>query len=106
MNINHEIKAGRKRLGLSLEAFGKAVGVNRMTVSRWEIDGNPGPGGRHLPAVSKLLGIGTRWLEDTEAHPVPRGLALVGRLSMALNKGALSETQIRLLDDLLSEFIR
>jgi DNA-binding transcriptional regulator YiaG len=51
------VKALRKRLGLSAEAFGKLVGVTGHTVYKWE-HGAVRPRRRKLAAIAAVRGIG------------------------------------------------
>lgn len=51
------VKAQRKRLGLSAEAFGKLVGVTGHTVYKWE-HGAARPRSRKLAAIAAVRGIG------------------------------------------------
>lgn len=103
--MNHAIKAGRKRLKMTLQQFADAVGVTRGAVQQWEAAGGTAPSRKHYPVVAKLLGLNSMTGSvDGDIQPKMSGLALVGRLSKALDAGELSQKQIRLLDDLLSEF--
>ena len=106
MSINLEIKSARKRKKLTLQELADAVGVTRGAVQQWEKVGGTAPSRKHYPAVAKLLGLDTNSATvDSEIRTAVSGLALVGRLSKALDAKGLSESQIRLLDDLLSEFL-
>lgn len=51
------LKAQRKRLGFSAEAFGKLVGVTGHTVYKWE-HGSSRPRRKKLAAIAALRGIG------------------------------------------------
>lgn len=51
------VKAQRKRLGLSAEAFGNLVGVTGHTVYKWE-HGASRPRSRKLAAIAAVRGIG------------------------------------------------
>ncbi len=62
------VKAQRKRLGLSAEAFGKLVGVTGHTVYKWE-HGASRPRRRKLAAMAAVRGIG-----KTEANARLGGL--------------------------------
>ena len=39
MTLGQRIQAERKRLGLSQEGLGEALGVTRQAISKWEADG-------------------------------------------------------------------
>jgi len=75
------VKAQRKRLGLSAEAFGKLVGVTGHTVYKWE-HGASRPRSAQLAAFAAVRGIG-----KTEANArleqlrlkVPKGRKKSGR---------------------------
>ncbi len=56
MSIATTIKAGRKKLGISLEEFGKRVGVSKTAVQKWE-NGESAPTRRNAPKVARLLGV-------------------------------------------------
>ena len=51
------VKAQRKRLGLSAEAFGKLVGVTGHAVYKWE-HGSSRPRSRKFAAIAAVRGIG------------------------------------------------
>lgn len=53
------VKAQRKRLGLSAEAFGHLVGVSTLTIYNWE-SGNTKPRKQQLAALVGIRSIGKR----------------------------------------------
>ena len=61
MTIGQRIARERKRLGLSQEALGEALGVSRQAISQWEADAS-------LPEIDKLIamarcfGVTVGWL--------------------------------------------
>ena len=57
MSIHQLIRAGRLRLGLTEDEFGKRVGVSRGAVQQWEREGGTAPRRANQPAVAALLGI-------------------------------------------------
>lgn len=50
MTLGQRIQAERKRLGLSQESLGEALGVTRQAISKWEADGA-------VPEVDKLVAL-------------------------------------------------
>ena len=50
MPLGQRIQAERKRLGLSQEGLGEALGVTRQAISKWEADGA-------VPEVDKLVAL-------------------------------------------------
>lgn len=50
MTLGQRIQAERKRLGLSQEGLGEALGVTRQAISKWEADGA-------VPEVDKLVAL-------------------------------------------------
>lgn len=56
MNVHERIKDGRKRLGMTEEAFGAKVGVTRGSVQQWE-RGKTAPSRKRQPVVAALLGL-------------------------------------------------
>lgn len=69
MTLGQRIQELRKRVGLSQEALGEALGVSRQAVSKWEADGGI-PELDTLIAMSRLFGITIGELLGVEA-PVP-----------------------------------
>lgn len=63
----HPLKAFRQREGLSQEAFAELIGVDRVTVARWET-GQREIGKEHLPVVSAKTGIPRRELRPDLAE--------------------------------------
>lgn len=65
MTIGQRIARERKRLGLSQEALGEALGVSRQAISKWEADAS-------LPEIDKLIamarcfGVTVGWLLGVE----------------------------------------
>ena len=65
MTLGQRIQAERKRLGLSQEALGEALGVSRQAISKWEADAS-------LPEIDKLIamarrfGVAVGWLLGVE----------------------------------------
>lgn len=57
MSIHQRIRDGRKRLGMTEQQFGDAVGVTRGTVQQWEKEGGTAPRRKNQQAVADILGI-------------------------------------------------
>ncbi len=69
--LGQRIADGRKKLGLSQEAFGERLGVSRQAASKWESDAAV-PEIDKLITMSKLFGVRIGWLlgvEDPELEP-------------------------------------
>lgn len=67
--LGQRIAEGRKKLGLSQEAFGERLGVSRQAASKWESDAAV-PEIDKLITMSKIFGVSIGWLlgvEDPEA---------------------------------------
>jgi DNA-binding XRE family transcriptional regulator len=73
MSIANRIREGRKRLGLSEQQFGEAVGVSRGAVQQWE-SGATAPKRANQKAVADLLGITVGDLMD-DNFPASKGEA-------------------------------
>lgn len=54
MTIGQRIARERKRLGLSQEALGEALGVSRQAISKWEADAS-------IPEIDKLIAMARRF---------------------------------------------
>jgi SOS-response transcriptional repressor LexA len=77
MSIHRQIREGRKRLGLSQEAFGKLFGVTRTAVQQWETEGGTAPNRTKQPEVAVALGLTVAQLiggdDNVSAGPEVRG---------------------------------
>lgn len=62
-------EAREKRLALTQKELGEQMGVDAMTVSRWE-RGVVEPRPRHLRRLSDLTGLPVSWFFDEEPDPV------------------------------------
>lgn len=62
-------EAREKRLALTQKELGEEMGVDAMTVSRWE-RGVVEPRPRHLRKLSDLTGLPVAWFFDEEPDPV------------------------------------
>ena len=67
MTLGQRIQAERKRLGLSQEGLGEALGVTRQAISKWE-SGQSLPESDKLLALSEYFGVSLDYLlkEDRE----------------------------------------
>lgn len=70
MSINKLIKAGRQKLGLNEEQFGRLIGVTRGTVQQWEKDGGTAPNRKRQPLVADALGLTVAQLMSGNADVV------------------------------------
>lgn len=64
--IGDRIKTAREALGMSQEELGQAVGVTRVTVSRWETNAIR-PRGK-LPKLAKALKKPVEWFQPQEVQ--------------------------------------
>lgn len=72
MSIHQRIRDGRKRLGMTEQQFGDAVGVTRGAVQQWEKEGGTAPRRKNQQAVADILGISVAELmaQVGQASPV------------------------------------
>lgn len=68
MTIGQRIARERRRLGLSQEALGEALGVSRQAISKWEADASL-PEIDKLVALSRRFGVTVGWLLGVEEPP-------------------------------------
>lgn len=68
--LGQRIAEGRKKLGLSQEAFGDRLGVSRQAASKWESDAAV-PEIDKLITMSKIFGVSIGWLLGVEAPEAP-----------------------------------
>lgn len=73
--LGQRIAEGRKKLGLSQEAFGDRLGVSRQAASKWESDAAV-PEIDKLITMSKLFGVSIGWLLGVEDPESPVETAL------------------------------
>lgn len=73
--LGQRIAEGRKKLGLSQEAFGDRLGVSRQAASKWESDAAV-PEIDKLITMSKIFGVSIGWLLGVEAPEAPKDTAL------------------------------
>ncbi|PZM64826.1 helix-turn-helix domain-containing protein [Paenibacillus dendritiformis] len=64
--IGQRIKRLRDEKGLSMDAFGKAIGTDSANVSNWEKDRRV-PGGKFLIEMSNYCGVSTDWILKGES---------------------------------------
>lgn len=68
--MEHPIALYRKSRGLTLEAFGRLVGVQKAAVSKWE-DGD-GPSIENAKAIEDVTaGAIPRWMLRPDVWPAP-----------------------------------
>ncbi|GAC41290.1 helix-turn-helix domain-containing protein [Paenibacillus popilliae] len=65
--IGQRIKRLRDEKGLSMDAFGKAIGTDSANVSNWEKDRRV-PGGKFLIEMSNYCGVSTDWILKGESR--------------------------------------
>lgn len=74
MTYNERVRALRKELGLTLQAFGDRLGVTRATVSRIE-NGVNNLSDQMVVSICREYGVSEKWLRDGEGEmfvPVTR----------------------------------
>lgn len=74
MTYNERVRALRKELGLTLQAFGDRLGVTRATVSRIE-NGVNNLSDQMVVSICREYGVSEEWLRDGEGEmfvPVTR----------------------------------
>lgn len=88
--LGQRIAEGRKKLGLSQEAFGDRLGVSRQAASKWESDAAV-PEIDKLITMSKIFGVSIGWLLGVEDPESP-------------TEGTLSEEQLAAVTELLCRY--
>lgn len=74
MTYNERVRALRKELGLTLQAFGDRLGVTRATVSRIE-NGVNNLSDQMVVSICREYGVSEKWLRDGDGEmfvPVTR----------------------------------
>lgn len=93
MISGEEIRLGRQRLGLSPDAFGEAIGVDRRTVSNWE-SGKTSPS-RYEGKIRALLderGPGLRTASDAElVAEIARRLSKLGPMDISHRPATITD---------------
>lgn len=81
--IGTAIKDRRKELRLSLEDVGKAIGVNKTTVMRWETGDITTLKSSHIYVLSKVLYLPIEVLLGLEPdQPIESGAVVVKRIKV------------------------
>lgn len=105
ISVNERVKIIRKRMGLTMEAFGKRVGVTRSAISNIE-NGNRGVTKQMVNSMCREFGVREAWLltgegqmfDDTNSHELD---ALVERYGLApaerslIEKFVMADSKIR-----------
>mgnify|MGYP002508222741 CR=1 FL=1 len=89
MTTGQRVAQKRKELGLSQEALGEKLSVSRQSIYKWESD-SALPEVEKLVALSRLFGVSVGWLLGVE-ESAPAG-------------GELSETQLRLVEEIAARY--
>ena len=93
MTVGARIAQKRKELGLSQEALGEKLCVSRQAIYKWESDTTL-PEIEKLVALAKLFEVPVGWLLGVEEEAeVPK------------EDGELSETQIKMVDEIVSRYL-
>lgn len=91
-NIGAMIHARRLELGLTLEEVGKAAGVGKSTVRKWETGGIKNMGRDKVAAVAKVLDIKPAALiQSEEAEEVVEQISEEQKVLFRLAKNARPE---------------
>ena len=88
--LGQRIAEGRKKLGLSQEAFGDRLGISRQAVSKWESDAAV-PEIDKLITMSRIFGVSIGWLLGVEDPEAPA-------------EATLSEEQLAAVTELLCRY--
>ena len=91
MTTGQRIAAKRKEQELSQEALGETLGVSRQSIYKWESDSSL-PEIDKLVAMSRLFHVSVGWLLGVEEEPE------------APDRGTLSESQMKLVEEILSRY--
>lgn len=94
MTIGKRIAEQRKKLGISQEALGDAMGVSRQAISKWEADGAI-PEIDKLIGLSKLFGVSVGWLLGVEETSAPAPPA---------QQDTLSDQQLRIIEEIVKKY--
>ena len=97
MTIGQRIAQKRKERGLSQEALGDQLGVSRQSIYKWESD-TALPEIDKLIVLSRLFGVSVGWLLGVEEQPEPAG-------EDAGPEGELTETQLKMVEEIVSRYI-
>ena len=92
MTVGQRIAQKRKEMGLSQEALGDRLGVSRQSIYKWESDSTL-PEVEKLITLSKLFGVSVGWLLGVEEDAAPE------------NSGELSETQRKMVEEIVDRYI-
>lgn len=92
MTVGQRIAQKRKELGLSQEALGDRLGVTRQSIYKWESD-SALPEVEKLITLAKLFGVSVGWLLGVEEVAAPE------------NSGELSETQRKMVEEIVDRYI-
>jgi phage repressor protein C with HTH and peptisase S24 domain len=93
MNIGNRIRQRRKELKLTQEAVGKAMGINRVSVSQWE-SGDNKP--KDLITLSKVLQCHAEWLLSGKENKYDNNAKWLGRIEPWDNGTALEDDEVEL----------
>lgn len=91
MTTGQRIAAKRKEENLSQESLGEVLGVSRQSIYKWESDSSL-PEIDKLVAMSRLFHVSVGWLLGVEEEPETP------------DSGALSESQMKLVEEILSRY--
>lgn len=114
LDFGERIKAARLERKMTQEELGERLGKTKGAISQWETNiAVPSVG--VVEALADALGITLEWLFGRNQDDLPSsvrkraqlsGIELVRRISAALSENKLSQDQIYLMDDLLTQLTR
>lgn len=114
LNLGARIKAARSERRMTQEELGERLAKTKGAVSQWETN-IAAPSADIVESLADALGVTLEWLlgrdkDDLSSSIRKRaqlsGIELVRRISAALSEDKLSQDQIYLMDDLLTQLIR
>lgn len=89
--IHARIRYARKAARLTQGEVAEALGISRVSVTQWEMEGKSRPESERIPALAKLLNTTTDWLLNGDGAP-PRQLNAKLSLVSSFDPDAPDET--------------
>jgi transcriptional regulator with XRE-family HTH domain len=114
MSFGERLRLARMKIGMTQEQLANEFGLTQAAVGKWEISGGF-PDTLKLVPITKILGVTLDWLLEADNSSLPEQfekrkkitpMALINKISGALDSNHLTEAQISLLSDMASEFVR
>lgn len=114
LKLGERIKAARSERRMTQDELGERLGRTKGAISQWETNVTA-PGADIVESLADALGVTLKWLlgrdKDDLSSAIRKraqlsGIELVRRISAALSENKLSQDQIHLIDDLLTQLVR